>query len=88
MRCAIVASRVGGVEEIIEDGKTGLLVPHADSKALAQAIKGLLLKKEKANQISSYAQKVVKERFSLKQMISATEDLYEQIIKKNKEYFI
>ena len=88
MRCAIVASRVGGVEEIIEDGKTGLLVPPADSKTLAQAIKGLLLNQEKANQISSYAQKVVQEKFSLKQMISATEAVYEQIIKKNKEYFI
>jgi glycosyltransferase involved in cell wall biosynthesis len=37
----VVASAVGGLPEIVEDGRTGLLVPSADADALAEAIRGL-----------------------------------------------
>jgi len=39
---AIVATRVGGVPEILDDGKTGYLVPAADPVALAERIRALL----------------------------------------------
>ena len=37
-RVPVVATRVGGVPESVEDGVTGLLVPAGDSGALAEAI--------------------------------------------------
>ena len=40
--CACVASRVPGVEGLLEDGVTGLLVPEANAPALAEALEGLL----------------------------------------------
>ena len=78
--CPIVASEVGGVKELIENGKTGLLVPSADSQALAEAIRELLQNKEKAQSMGSFAQRIVRESFSLNRMIAQTEDTYEQLI--------
>lgn len=40
--CAVIASRVAGIPEVIEDGKNGLLVPQKDEGALASAIRRLL----------------------------------------------
>jgi len=39
---AVVATKVGGIADLVEDGKTGLLVPSKDSDALASAILRLL----------------------------------------------
>ena len=36
--CAVVATRVGGVPEVVDDGVSGVLVPPADAPALARAI--------------------------------------------------
>jgi glycosyltransferase involved in cell wall biosynthesis len=40
---AVVASRVGGIPEVVQDGETGLLIPAADSQALSSAIVRLLM---------------------------------------------
>ena len=42
MRRAVVGSRVGGIPELVEDGKTGLLVPPGDAAVLAAAITRLI----------------------------------------------
>jgi glycosyltransferase involved in cell wall biosynthesis len=44
----VVATRVGGVPEVVEDGRQGLLVPPADPQALAQAVTTLLRDREYA----------------------------------------
>ena len=40
--CAVVASDVDGIPEVLEHGRTGWLVPPADSEAIAQALTALL----------------------------------------------
>lgn len=40
--CAVIGSAVGGIPEVLEDGRAGLLVPPADPQALAGALAGLL----------------------------------------------
>jgi len=40
--CAVVATRVGGIPELLEDGRAGILVPPGDADALASALVSLL----------------------------------------------
>lgn len=53
----VVATDVGGLPEMIEDGKTGLLVPPRDSDSLADAIVRLLTDRNKLLSMSSYIKK-------------------------------
>jgi len=60
---AVIASRVGGIVDIVEDGKTGLLVEEKDATALARAIERLLSDHELYRHIVEEGQKRVRERF-------------------------
>lgn len=60
---ATIASRVGGVPEIIEDGQTGLLVPAGDPGALAVACQDLLQDPARAAAMGARAREIVAERF-------------------------
>ncbi|MEW5768499.1 MAG: glycosyltransferase [bacterium] len=75
----IVATRTGGVPEIIKDGVNGLLVPPQDPKSLAEAIIRLLKDKVLANQMSIKGKEMVKE-FSKEAMISKTEEVYTKLL--------
>jgi glycosyltransferase involved in cell wall biosynthesis len=74
----VVASNVGGVPEIIQDGVSGTLVPPADPTALAAGILRLL-----ASDLKEYgerARKIALEKFSLKRMITEYERLYSSLL--------
>ncbi len=72
----VVATRVGGIPEIIEDGKTGLLVPSKDPQALANALTTLIENPALRAQVGSALQRKVRTEFSLERMLTATEALY------------
>jgi glycosyltransferase involved in cell wall biosynthesis len=73
----VVASRVGGIPEVIEDGVSGLLVPPHDSKALAGAIIRLLKNHPLADMIGRAGHDVVHERFCIGLMVRAVERIYD-----------
>ncbi len=74
----IVTTNVGGVPEMIQDKKNGLLVKPADPEALAIAINNLLTNKDLALNLSKQAKLNVDSDFSLNKMIDQTEKLYRQ----------
>lgn len=76
----IVATRVGGTPEMVEDGVTGVLVPVRDSGALAHAIAELLADPARRSAMGAAAQREVKERFSLQATVKSTELLYERLL--------
>jgi glycosyltransferase involved in cell wall biosynthesis len=82
MACAraVVATRVGGLPEIIEDGVTGLLVPPQDPKALAVAITRLLETPELRKQLGMAARARVEREFTWDQVASKTSNAYERAI--------
>jgi len=74
----VVASNVGGIPEMIEDGVTGLLVPPHDAEALAAAITRLLLDHPYADILARAGHDLVHERFCVERMVRAIETIYDE----------
>jgi glycosyltransferase involved in cell wall biosynthesis len=79
----VVATRVGGSSEVIEEqGVGGLLVPPGDPAAMAEAICAVLENRDLARRLGHEAKRRVTEHFSLERMVRATEDLYVTLLEK------
>jgi len=78
--CAIVATRVGGIPDIVQDGETGLLVPPGDAGALAQAIQTLADDPARRQQMGALAQERVL-RYQAKTVVPAIEQVYQSLVK-------
>ncbi len=76
----VVATRVGGVVDIIEDQKTGLLVPPSDPLTLSVAILRVLKDPVLARSLVEAARRRVEEEFSLEKMVSRSMAVYEETI--------
>jgi glycosyltransferase involved in cell wall biosynthesis len=74
----VVASNVGGIPEVIQDGVTGLLVPPHDPAALAAAIVRLLTDHPLADTLARAGRELVYERFCVERMVRAIEEIYDQ----------
>jgi len=72
----VVATRVGGIPEIVDDGVDGILVPPADSKALADAIVDLLNDQERRQRMAGAGREKVRTRFSFEDMVRSYEAIY------------
>jgi len=77
-----VATRVGGTPEAVVDGITGILVPPADSAALADAIVHLLSNPQLAAHLGCAARARIADHFSVRRMVRATEDLYTDLLER------
>jgi len=82
----VVATRVGGNPEVVDEGRTGLLVPPRDPAALAEAICRTLQDRELARQFGEAARQRVAEHFSLERMLRDTERLYVNLLERPKDY--
>jgi glycosyltransferase involved in cell wall biosynthesis len=78
----VVASRVGGIVDLVQDGVTGILVEPGDYQALAKAIIRLLKDKGLRQKMGEEARKRVDERFSTEKMVAEIEKIYNELLKK------
>ncbi len=76
----VVASRVGGIPSIVEDGKTGLTFEVGDVVSLVSAIERFLEDKAFRDLAVRSAKAQAQERFSLKEMADRTTELYKAVI--------
>lgn len=76
----IVATRVGGVPDLIEDGVHGLLVEPRDPVALSTAIHELLTDRDRASALGARARERRRREFDLDAMIHNIEALYEELL--------
>jgi glycogen synthase len=75
----VVGTRTGGLPEVIEDGKTGLLVAPGDASELAAAITTLLTDPARAEEMGTAARERVANRFSIAATVLLNLSLYEEM---------
>jgi glycosyltransferase involved in cell wall biosynthesis len=72
----VVATRVGGLPEVVADGVTGLLVPPADPAALARAIVHIGRDPECGLRMGQAGRRRVEQHFEIRRMVADYEALY------------
>jgi glycosyltransferase involved in cell wall biosynthesis len=79
----VVASRVGGLPEVVLEGQTGLLVPPEDVRALIEAIQHLLSHPEMASAMGREAARLARRRFPLSRCVDGYEKLFRDLASRN-----
>lgn len=77
--CPSVATRVGGIPEVIEDNVSGLLSPPGDADALARAVETLIQNPRLREKMAEAAQKRAQEKFSADVIVPRYEALYKRV---------
>jgi glycosyltransferase involved in cell wall biosynthesis len=83
MACGManVGTAIEGIEEVIVDGKSGLVVESDNPKALADAIEELLSSDQKRVEFGAVALEIVKQKYSFERVNKDLTELYNKIVK-------
>jgi glycosyltransferase involved in cell wall biosynthesis len=79
-RRPVVATRVGGVADVVVDGRSGVLVPRGDDAALADAVEEIIGQPGRARAMGEAGRAHVSERFSARVLVDRIADLYEELL--------
>jgi glycosyltransferase involved in cell wall biosynthesis len=82
MTTAVVATNIPGTNEVVEDEKTGLLVPAGDEKALAGAIERLFTDPALRERVAQGGAKILKEKFSWEAHLATLERMLGEVAKR------
>ena len=78
--CSVVASRVGGIPEIIQNHQTGLLIEPGDFNKLAEHLESLIQQPELRGRLAQQGSEWVRREFSLDSMIQGNLKIYQEIL--------
>lgn len=76
----VVVSRVGGVPEIVQDAKTGFLVPPQDPASVAQAVLTLMRDPNRAVDMGQRARQVIEQDFNVQRLARQMVALYHELL--------
>ena len=87
MACSVptIATRVGGVPELVDDGVNGMLFPLGDIEAMAAAAIDLLRDEDRLTTMARAARTTASERFCASRIIPLYEQYYERVIERTKQ---
>ncbi len=83
-RLPVIASRVGGIPDMIADGVDGLLVPPDDVAALEAAVSSILSDPARQADVAAAGRATVEEKFSLDRQVERLTGLYEELLEDSK----
>ena len=76
----VVATDIGGNRELVQQGRTGLLVPGGQHQALSSAVLTVLRSSDLAHTLRANARAMIDERFTLERMVGSYEHLYCELL--------
>ena len=82
---AVIASDVGGLHEVVEDDRTGVIVPPARPEAIARAVSRLSESPALRSQMGEAARARIVENYSMEKMAARTLALYRECVRKTRE---
>lgn len=82
MRKPVVATDVGGTGEVVQHGRSGLLVPARDPVPLAEAMRRILEDQDLAASMGRVGREIVVDRFSARAMVRQMENLYTHLLRE------
>jgi len=77
--CPSVATEVGGIPEVVESGRSGILVPHGDTGGLARAVEGLIADPGLRVRMGEAARLRARTLFSAAAIVTRYEELYRRV---------
>lgn len=80
MEKPIVAAHVGGVPDLVMNGKNGFLVPVRDYKSIAEALKVLITNRNLRKRMGKLNRQIVKESFSWDKIVGKVETVYNELV--------
>jgi glycosyltransferase involved in cell wall biosynthesis len=80
--CPVVATCVGGLPDLIQDQRTGYLVPPRDAVALSASVLHLLNNQEVACDLAQNAMVAVRQRFTVQRLLYDIDHLYSELLEK------
>jgi glycosyltransferase involved in cell wall biosynthesis len=84
----VVSSAIGGTDELVEDGRSGLLVPPGDSAALAAALRRLLADRELAEAMAARARERVDSGLRREQMAQRVTGVYDELLAETRRVWL
>jgi L-malate glycosyltransferase len=82
--CCVVASRVGGNPELVEDGKTGLLFESGDANALAEQLRRLIEQEQLRETLAAAGAEKISARFSIETSANRMQEIYDEFLTEHR----
>jgi glycosyltransferase involved in cell wall biosynthesis len=76
----VIASKIGGIPEVVEDGISGLLVPPSDAEELSEAIVKLIENEELREKMGIEGRRIAREKFNIENIAKQHVELYQKVI--------
>lgn len=83
MKVPVIATKVGGLPEVVDNGKTGIIVPPGDVVALCNSIRYLIQNPEIRLKMGENGRERVIERFTIEENVRRTEEIFLNVLKGN-----
>jgi glycosyltransferase involved in cell wall biosynthesis len=81
----VVASSVGGIPEVVQNGRTGFLVPPKDAQMLARVLRRLILDPDLRRRMGTEGRRRVENAFSFEKEMTAYETLYGSVLARKRK---